>query len=431
MYFFNARLKFKIPDTHVPVPGSVIAASAIAPVDLEKRAKDKKPYAHVKRKFLDPQLYMATVDPALDDKTVARLAAYPWFHGSSVPKYSSGEHGTRKKWKAANKPSLVGQWTRTVPTDPSEIQKAARAAVEFQMKIGCEVVLLAVPLTTIADQTLEPELAWLDAGIAACKELKIETPIFATVALSEPLLHVPALKNPIIHLFSNHIASRSEIAGAYIVLEQTDASEYFWNSKDPLMALAVLIDDLHRGANKRVAVNYVGTFGLVARAIGAEIWSSGYFLNQRRFSLKGKMGIAHPRYHSLALAGDIGLKTDIAAIRDAGLVDKVMTGTNADAGLRTALKAGKTPGDVPEWKYAPNNCTAAQKHYLEIAAGYGASLDALSQKDRVAWVDSWLNTAAELAGELEKMRLVTPSSEIRHQKVWRDVFQDWRSYAKQ
>jgi hypothetical protein len=262
---------------------------------------------------------------------------------------------------------LVSKWTREAPTGSAAVRKAARAAVEFQLKIDCEAILLAAPLTTIADQTLQGELGWIEAGLEACAELKVDRPIFATIALSEAVLQLPALKNALIHSFSNTVATRSELSGAYIVLEQSDPGAYFWTGKDPLMSLLVLVDDLHRGAKKRVVVNYVGTFGFVAKAVGAEIWSSGYYLMQRRFSLKGQSGRAHPRYHSLALAGDIGLSKDLPSLQRAGLAEKLMTPTDADAVLRAALKKGKTPEDVAEWRYAQSNCAAAQKHYLEIA----------------------------------------------------------------
>lgn len=429
MYFFNARLRFKIRSTAITIPGSIIAASAISAVDLERRKFGD--YGHFKKKLLDPQLYVATVDPALDPDIVARLAAYPWFHGGDVPKYKSGEHGTRTEWKKKHKSSLISKWTRTVPTTPDAIRKAARAAVEFQLKLGCDGILLAVPLTTIADLTIQAELDWIEAGIQACAELKVQCPVYATVALSEAVLHVPALKNPIIHSFSNHVASRPELAGAYIVLEQTEPSSYFWNSKDPLMALLILVDDLVRGAGKKVVVNYVGTFGIVAKAVGAEIWSSGYYLMQRRFSLKGMTGIARPRYHSLALAGDIGVKEDLARIRNAGLADKLMTPTSADAVLRTALAHGKDPSSVPEWKYSPNNSSAAQEHYLQIVSEMGAKLDTMSPAQRQDWVMKWLTEAVKLVDVIEQKELVGMATDTSHQKVWLDVFTDWSSYAKQ
>lgn len=429
MYFFNARLKFKVNPTTVPIPGSIIAASAISPVDLERRDFDK--YPHLKRRFLDPQLYMAAIDPSLDAKTVAKLAAYPWFHGGSVPKYDSGEHGTRKKWKAKHTEDFVSLWTRTVPTDPDAIRRAARSAVELQLNIGCDGILLAVPLTTIADQTLQSELEWIEAGIDACHQLNVTCPIYATIALSEAVLHVAALNNPIIHSFTNHVAARSELAGAYVILEQADPSSYFWSSRDPLMALLIVVDDLCRGARKKVVVNYVGTFGLVASALGADVWSSGYFLNQRRFSLKGKMGIAHPRYHSLALAGDIGLKSDLAMIRDAGFLEDCMSPTNADAVLRAAMKQGKSPANVPEWRYSPNNCSAAQQHYLEIVSEIGAKLEGVSLEDRQKWVGDWLTNAVQLVDRLEKQGLVSMATDTSHQRVWLNVFKEWSNYATQ
>jgi len=196
------------------------------------------------------------------------------------------------------------------------------------------------------------------------------------------------------------------------------------------MAFLVFTDDLCRGARKRVIMNYVGTFGLVAKAVGAEIWSSGYYLTQRRFSLKGKMGRAHPRYHSLTLAGDIGLKNDLVSIRDAGLAEAVMTPTKADAVLRAALKKGKDTSDVPEWKYSQSNCSAAQDHYMDIVAETGAKLEAMSPAQRQEWVSNWLEGAVKLVGTLEKKDLVT-ATETNHQKVWLDVFREWSVYAKQ
>ena len=429
MYFFNARLRFKVPPITTPISGSIIAASAISPVDLQKRPFEK--HAHLARRLLDPQLYMASVDPALDKETVAKLAAYPWFHGKDVPEYDSGEYASRTDWKKQHQEELISKWTRTVPTDKTAIGKAAQAAVEFQVKIGCDAILLAAPLTAITDQTLQAEVNWLEAGLEACSKLKIKLPAYATIALSEAVLHVSALSNPLLHALSSHVATRSELAGAYIVLEQSEPGSYFWTAKDPLRSLLVLVDDLYRGAGKRVVVNYLGTFGLIAKTVGAEIWSSGYFLNQRRFSLKAKMGIAHPRYHSLALAGDVGLREDLERINRAGLADKVMTPSNADAVLRAALARGRTPADVPEWKYTANNWTAAQKHYLEVVSNTGAALEQMSVPKRKTWTHDWLENAVQLVQVLRQQRLVTIGTDVDHQKVWLDVFEEWLSYAKQ
>jgi len=429
MFFFNARLRFKVPPTGAPIPGSIVAASAISPVDLQKRRFGQ--HAHLAQRLLDPQLYMASVDPALDGETVAKLAAYPWFHGGAVPRYDSGLHKNRMAWKATHRAKLISMWNRTVPTETVEVRKSARAAVEYQQQAGWKGIILPGPLTTIADQTLQSELAWIDAGLDACAALQIKEPVFATIAISEALLHVDPLKNPLLHSLSNTVAARPELAGAYVVLEQSDPGSYFWTEKDPLASLLTIVDDLYRGAQKRVIVNYVGTFGLVARAVGAEIWASGYYLMQRRFSLRAQGGRAHPRYHSLALAGDVGLKEDIGAIYRAGLADRVMTPTDADAVLRKALREGRKPEDVPQWKYSQSNCSAAQEHYLRVVSDTGARLDKMSDAERQEWVGNWLRDSVALVRVLKQKNVAGPATDTRHQQVWLDVFQWWRDYAEQ
>jgi hypothetical protein len=131
------------------------------------------------------------------------------------------------------------------------------------------------------------------------------------------------------------------------------------------------------------------------------------------------------------LAGDIGLKEDLASLQHAGLADKFMTPTGADAVLRTALKRGKTPADVPEWRHGPNNCSAAQRHYLEIASDTGNKLETMPPADRRQWVHEWLRNAVYLVSVLKQKQLVSVATETDHQKVWLDVFEEWRNYAKQ
>jgi hypothetical protein len=428
MYFFNSRWTFKTPSTKDPIAGGVIAASAISPVNLQKRKFDEFPY--LRRRVLDPQLYMATIDPAIDQKTVANLAAYPWFHGGEVPKYKSDEYASRTQWKAAHGPKLVSKWTRMVPSGASTIRNAARAAVKFQLELGCHATILPGPLTAMDDQTLQSEVEWMDAGLKACLELRVERPVFATIAISEPLLHVRAFGNPLVHSLANHVTAREELAGAYIVFEQSANGMYFWNSKDPLMSLLVLVDDISRGAKKKVAVNYVGTFGIVTEALGAESWASGYYLVQRRLSLTAKIGRAHPRFYSLALAGDIGLRDDVDRVRGTRVGDELISATDASAVLRSALAKGKKVEQVPEWQYKQSNCSAAQQHYLELAARVGAELEKMSPRARLDWVTKWLEGAAGMAHFLKQKNLVS-SSDVNHQQVWLDVFNEWRSYAKQ
>ena len=108
-----------------------------------------------------------------------------------------------------------------------------------------------------------------------------------------------------------------------------------------------------------------------------------------------------------------------------------MTPTAADTVLRTALKRGKNAADVPEWRHSPNNCGAAQRHYLEVASDTGAKLETMVPADRRKWVHEWLRNAVYLVSLLKQKQLVSVATETDHQKVWLDVFEEWRNYAKQ
>lgn len=431
MFYYNARWSFALEVTPDPIPGSIIASSCVSAVDLRKRKFSD--HGHLATRLLDPQLYMAGLDPAIQPTVVERLASYPWFHGQDVPQYDSGEYRNPTEWKKKHGKELLAKWTRAVPKTSAAIKRSARAAVEMQQAIGCSSIVLAGPLTTIADQTFESELAWIDAGLAACAEFRVAEPVYATVALSEAVMHnVPPTENQVIHTISNQIAARPELAGAYIVFEQADQGSYVWTSKDPLMCLMLLVDDLVRGAGKDAIVNCFGSFGAVAVAAGASVWSSGYLLSQRRLSLRAKSGRMRPRYYSLSLAGDVGIATDLERVRDLDLANEILTPTDADQPLRRALAAGRGPSAVAPWQYKIGNKAAAQAHYMEIMARFGAKLASMKRADAIRAVEEWLNRSVALASLLiEKGFGASGQTDIVHQKVWLDVFRAWKAHTKQ
>jgi len=132
----------------------------------------------------------------------------------------------------------------------------------------------------------------------------------------------------------------------------------------------------------------------------------------------------------MALASDIGLKNDLEYIYKVGLGEKLMTGTSADQVLRSALKAGKTPEQVAEWKYSQSNTAAAQEHYLEITSKTEQELAGKNRADQIAWVQSWLSQAAEYVVQINQKTSVT-ATDLHHQRIWLETFEAWRSYAKQ
>src|SRR5271166_1478953 len=120
-FLYNARFSFDVDPTPVPIEGTIIAASSVSAIDFfkGKRSRDLKELPHLQKRLLDPQLYMASLDPAVSSNTVERLASYPWFHGQDIPAYDSGEYKNPTVWKKKHASDLLSRWTRKVPKIPS------------------------------------------------------------------------------------------------------------------------------------------------------------------------------------------------------------------------------------------------------------------------------------------------------------------------
>ena len=433
MFYYNARYRFALPQmSPTNIPGTIIAASAMPAAQLLRRKLSK--YSHLRRRLFDPQLYLASLDPHVAEKSVVKLCSWPWFATDGVPEYDSDRHGSLSKWKKLYKGRLLRAWTGNPPSHTQSIEKAISAAVQNQVRLGCEAVILPGPLTTVAAQDFEVEINWIDIGLQVCRALQISLPIYATVALSDNILRgVNPIQHSLIHTITNHIGARNELSGAYIVIEQSSEDGYACTTRETVLALLLMTDDIVRGAGRRVIVNYMGTLGAVVTAAGLSLWSTGYYLSQRRLSLtdfEEKVRRAKPRYFSQSLAGDIGLDSDLADAYRAGLGNRILSSTQADTTLRNGLATGSFPGRVPEWQFRTSNLTAAAAHYNENANTLGTRLYALGQRPRIDFVHDWLRSAVALADRLRKVGLVNSHyTELVHQRVWLNAYEAWRNHA--
>jgi hypothetical protein len=433
MFYLDTKYRFALPEGCSGIAGGIIAASAMPAPQLLRR--DVRKYPNLQHRLFDPQLYLAGLDPNVARGPVTNLASFAWFGVEDVPGYDSGTHGTIAKWKAQNHEVLIRGWQGRAAAAPADIEAAARSAVEYQLNLGCEGIILAGPLTNIATQQYDAETQWIDAGLAACAELRVALPIYATVALSDTVVRgVDPTGHPLLHTITNQIASRPELAGAYILIEQTTEDGYVCTSRDTLMSLLLLIDDLVRGASRQVIVNYAGTFGAVAHAVGAAIWSSGYYRSQRRLKLADfdeQVALAKPRYFSFQSAGDIGLESDLLMLYNKGLGSRVLTQSTTGKILIEALKAGTFPASVPQWQYLTSNVDAAAAHYTEVLSSFGTILRSIPQEKKIDLVHRWLKNAAANAETLKQAGIAQKNSytDVVHQRVWLEVFERWRESA--
>jgi hypothetical protein len=239
--------------------------------------------------------------------------------------------------------------------------------------------------------------------------------------------------NTLLHAISNQIASREEIQGAYIVIDQASEDGYVCTSFDTLLSLLILVDDISRGSGKRVVVNYAGSFGILAHVVGAYAWVSGYYLSQRRLKLSDyddKKGLAMPRYFSPLLAGDVGLEDDAAKMYRRGFGQRVFIETDASRNLVAALARGASPSNVPEWEYRKSNISSAAAHYNHVCNSLTAFLRPLGQEARIEWATAWLEGAVQLAIDLENAGIQrSTQTELVHQRVWLNAFSRWRETA--
>jgi hypothetical protein len=429
MYYYNAKYTFALPgQSPSAIAGGIISAAAMPAGQLLRREFRKYPY--LQHRLFDPQLYLSSLDRNVARKSVLNLASWPWFCPGAVPEYDSDKHKSLKNWKELHADDLLRNWPGSARGDSQVIADASRAAVKTQLDLGCEMIILPAPLTTLATQQFASQTEWIDAGIEACKELKVAIPVLATVAISDSILRgVDATQNPLLQTISNQVSARAELAGAYILPEMPSESGYLCTSRDTLLSILLLADDFVRGAGRTVVVNYVGTSGALASAVGVSVWSSGYYRSQRRLKLadfEENFGRAMPRYHSLKLAGDIGLERDIElAYKQFG--SRILTDTRDGQILERALASGTYP--PAEWAYSPTNVAAAAGHYNEAAYKLG-QLSTQTQEKRIETVQRWLETAVFWSGNLQKVGITASAqTELAHQAVWLDAFQSWRSHA--
>jgi len=432
MYYYCTKLNaFKLPPLCERVPGGgVIAASAVPYPQLARRSL--MPYGHLQHRVLDPQLYLASLDPRTATSMVYKLATYPWF-GSEPPTFQTGLHRTFAAYKEQVMPELLHRWPRAVAMDDEQIYRAVRSCLQIQIELGCEALIAPSPLTnTNTSYTLESK--YLDAAAEVANELQVRVPVYASVAIADGLLRgQDPTQNVLLQTITDQIASRRELAGAYIVLEQAVDTGYVCVNEDVLFALLILIDDLSRGASKQAIVNYIGPFGAAAVAAGATVWSSGYYRSQRRMRLSDQeedVGRAYPRFYSAALAGDIGVQLDLLQLSHTPLLQQVFSRTQASRSLLHALQTDTYPQSSPDWEYRPGNIWAAAAHYNDVCCKQEAFFDSHDQRGRIEFVDRWLCQAERLAGEVRRAGVDPTHTDLRHQSIWRSAYQRWRQYAQ-
>jgi hypothetical protein len=417
-----AKFQLALPGDFEDVSGAVFAVCGL-PLHTLIRKKFED-YPHTERRFLDPQLYLSCLDARVARKTCANLASYPWFMASGVPDYDSGEQ-KQSQWKDDVKQRVHKLWKAKVPSSGKERRLACKAAIGVQSVLECASIILPSPLTSDAADDYGTELAWLDTGLEVAKSEGVKVPVFTTIAISDTCLRgVPAMKNELIDAIVDNVSSRNQ-DGAYVVLEQSNENGYYCTHGNTITAILKLVADLKKSGVRHVMVNYLGTGGLMALAVGADSWISGWYRGERRLRLADfadQAGRANPTYYSHALGSEFHLREDLDRVVAADLLGRVEDITDASKGLVKALKGGKEVDDVPEWRYSPSNIRAAAEHFMSVCARETNRLDGLSPGKAIQEVGEWLDGADKLVNALYAVGSFNPRTELNHQANWKKGF---------
>lgn len=420
-FFASNRYQFTCdtPGVH----GALIFASGIACHELERRKLNKNPY--MARRLLDPQLYLSTLDVTKAQRTCAKLASYGWF-GSMTSTFDSGKQ-RQAEWRRTAADEVLSGWTSELPTGPSEIEDRARICVELQERIGCEAIILPSPLRTASGHDYERELAWLDIGLEVSRGV-CGLPRIATVAISDTVLRgIDPWASSELDVLIDQVSARNP-EGVYLVIEQASHDQHYESNPQVVGALVRLVRDLREAGVAQVMVPMAGVAGILAVAVGAELWSTGWYRSQRRIRLPDfedadEPRFAVPTYYSHKLAGEIHLKTDLDTIKDAGSLGLIADHTSASTGLLQALEKDQYVANVPDWEPRRGNVQAARAHYAEALLRETLTLTPLSLDQRLEASKRWLDRAVSAAQRISALGEFNTRTTLSHQRAWRNVLE--------
>lgn len=426
-FYASIRYRQALPGGVEGVAGSMIFPSGIALPTLARRKLDR--CSHLRRRLLDPQLYLSVLEAVACRGACAKLLSYGWFTQGGAPVYDSSEY-RQSDWLRMLKRQVHTLWTSTLPSDDGSITAGVRACVEVQIALDCEAIILPVPLTRLETTDYATELRWLDIGIDVCEELSVNRPVVASIPIADCCLcNVDPATNPVLDLITDQVTARG-LWGAYIVTEVTQENTYHITNPNTVGSVLRLIHGLKSGGIACVIVAGLGMASLLAVAAGADIWCSGWYRGERRVKLADFQeadGRSVPTYYSHPLAGELHLESDLDRAVHAGLLPLIQDVTQFSRPLVTALNAGRPAGSVPDWEHRFTNVTYARAHFTEVAVRETGHLALLPEVERLDAVARWLEGAEVLAGRVSQLGTLNPRTEIRHQAGWQRAFTRFRA----
>jgi hypothetical protein len=272
----------------------------------------------------------------------------------------------------------------------------------------------------------------LDASLNRIVQIPTFTlPKFATVAISDACLRLKPSENQLLRIIVDAVSAREGLDGVYLVVEQAGEAPdtRSCGSERTLSSLLHLVHAFANDAGLRVGVNFIGPFGLVCEAVGAEWWATNWYVSLRRLRLADKVGKGRsfPLFWSYPCALDIHMDKEFDKLVNAGHLMSISETTPASAGLLTAAASGRRASQVPAWSYRQSNVSATKAHYLGSAISRDAQHGKLSGSARLDHVERWLADALTRTKEIEAALGPDRKTNTQHVQPWLEALRGYRT----
>jgi hypothetical protein len=418
-FFSLARFRMEPPVNTID-GGVVIPAGIAAPVLLRRNLEKRYPY--LKRRLIDPQIYLSGLNAKICEKTCINLMSYGWF-GNHLEPYDS-EKLTQKEWKEKAREDVIKFWRGSPPIDEQEIKTSVETCLNNQAVFGCEMIILPAPLINEA-RDVSSALTWLDSGLSVAKRMRLEVPLLATIAISDNCLRgFDPWSNAILDNLLDQVTSR-EVHGVYLAPEQASEDNYYYTHPNTIGSILRLVDGLKAGGLHHVHVAFAGVVGLLALTAGADTWSSGWYRGERRLRLadfEKREGRAYPAYYSHSLAAEIHLDSDLDNIVEAGMLSRIGDETPASTQLLRALSSKHKVTSVADWQYRQANVTGATEHFIFAMIRETKKLSTMTPDQRLQYGEAWLKMAAQLAYDVSRLGEFSDRTSLNHQHTWLQAY---------
>ena len=426
-FFVSAKFQMKLPGNVSAVAGGVVIPSGVPLPTLQRRDLTKK-YPHLKRRLLDPQLYLVELNASTSRKACANLASYPWFPLERHITYDSRKM-TQAAWRQRMRREIHKIWLGKLPTRSAHIDDTIRLTLETQRALDVEALILPAPLTWDLHAQFDTELHWIERGLSIAARVAPDLPAYVTVALSDTAVRgTDPWSNRLLDVILDQITARG-ITHVYLVLEQANEEGYFCTHPNTVGGLLRLCNGLKYGGAQRVLVAFAGIAGLMSLAAGADAWTSGWYRGERRLKLADfadQEGRANPAFYSHAMAGEFHMEKDLDHAVMKGFLKRIEDRTEASAELIAALRAGKSSNSVAEWAYRSSNVAASIEHFLLACARETLEMARLPDRLLEGHVANWLEGAEKVAADLYSVGSFNPRTAVNHQANWRSAFEQYR-----